>query len=272
MYKCHRCGASMGFNTFLKRQDSTLFKEYAFARFGSRKNTEVKIVSNKPVFKQRQVMPFGMTPLNKLDPDHHANVYVRNRLIPTNIKLYFSDDFQALVNSVLPNKYKKPFKEERLIIPMIDNKGSLFGFQGRSFEKDAKLKYITILLDEGRQRLYGLDRIDRTKRVYVVEGPIDSMFIKNGISVCGSDLLGVRNLFRDMVFVWDNENRAKPIIMKMEKAIADGLNVLIWNKGNKYKDINEMVMNGVSVEHILKTRVFRGLMAKLELAKWRKYV
>jgi hypothetical protein len=98
------------------------------------------------------------------------------------------------------------------------------------------------------------------------------MFIKNGISVCGSDLLGVRNLFRDMVFVWDNENRAKPIIMKMEKAIADGLNVLIWNKGNKYKDINEMVMNGVSVEHILKTRVFRGLMAKLELAKWRKYV
>lgn len=274
MFKCHRCGASMGFASLLKNQDPNLFKEYVFAKFGSRKKNIIEVIpkSSKPIFKPRISIPKNMIELSKLDNDHYANKYVNQRLIPDNIKLYFSDDFQALVNSYIPNKFKKPFKEERLIIPMIDSSGVLFGFQGRSFDKNTKMRYITILIDEDRQRLYGLDRIDRSKRVYVTEGPIDSMFLENGISVCGSDLLGVIGLFRDMVFIWDNECRAKPILAKMEKAISLGLSVLIWNKSNKYKDINDMVMNNIHIEQILKDRVFRGLQAKLELANWRKDV
>ena len=36
-------------------------------------------------------------------------------------------------------------------------------------------------------KLYGLDKVNLTEKIYVVEGPIDSMFIDNSIAMAGAD-------------------------------------------------------------------------------------
>ena len=40
-------------------------------------------------------------------------------------------------------------------------------------------KYLTVKLDENKQKVYGLDRVNLQEHIHIVEGPIDSMFVKN---------------------------------------------------------------------------------------------
>ena len=93
----------------------------------------------------------------------------------------------------------------------------MFAFQGRAFGKEEP-RYITIKLDENKRRIYGLDRLDVNKKVYVVEGPIDSLFLPNSIAAAGSDLnINLPNA----VYILDNEPRNKQIVDKIQQLILN---------------------------------------------------
>ena len=49
-------------------------------------------------------------------------------------------------------------------------------------------KYLTIKFDDTKQKVFGLDRINLQEHIYIVEGPIDSMFINNCLVAGGADL------------------------------------------------------------------------------------
>ena len=48
----------------------------------------------------------------------------------------------------------------------------------RAFGKEQP-KYLTVKLDENKQKVYGLDTVNLQEPLHIVEGPIDSMFLKN---------------------------------------------------------------------------------------------
>ena len=89
---------------------------------------------------------------------------------------------------------------------MYDTERNLIGFQGRSLVPNS-VKYITVMLKEEAPKVYGMDRIDTEKSVYVVEGPFDSTFVNNSIALCGSD--GDLERFKDCdyIYAYDNEPR-----------------------------------------------------------------
>ena len=64
----------------------------------------------------------------------------------------------------------------------------MFAVQGRALSQ-SDLRYITVRIDEQYPKIYGLDRVDISKPIYVVEGPIDSLFVDNCIAVAGGDLI-----------------------------------------------------------------------------------
>ena len=84
----------------------------------------------------------------------------------------------TLVNKVKPKTYKVIKDHPRLIIPFFDTTGKLFAFQGRAFGKEQP-KYITIKLDENKQKIFGLERVNFTQEDKIVEGKIESIFISN---------------------------------------------------------------------------------------------
>jgi hypothetical protein len=156
---------------------------------------------------------------------------------------------------------------------MIDKDGVVFGFQGRAFDKGS-LRYITIMLDEDRAKLFGLDQVDFMKKYYVVEGPIDSLFLTNAVAMAGADgnTTGLENL-NNAVFVFDNEPRNKEIISRMEKMLDRGYNVCIWPSKLEQKDINDMILAGMTcadVELMIDQNSYKGLSGRLALAEWRK--
>lgn len=270
VYKCHRCGVSMSFGRLLKDQDANLYKQYIREKFGSKRVRVAETVNtDKPKFKA-SVIPKGVIKLTGLPEGHKARSYIENRLIPNIHTLYYTDDFQGWVNTQIKGKFDKPFKEERVVIPFLNEEGNMYGFQGRSLDPNTNLRYITIMLDEDSLKIYGKDIVDRAKPVYITEGPFDSMFIDNAVAICGSDLTTAGHLYRDTIMVYDNEPRAKIIIKKMENAINKGFKIVIWNQGNSIKDINDMVLASIDVNRLVRDRTFKGMKAKLELAKWKK--
>ena len=75
----------------------------------------------------------------------------------------------------------------RLVIPFFDKSGKMFAYQGRAFGNEQP-RYITLKLEDNKEKIYGLERIDFEDHVYVVEGPLDSLFLDNCLAVAGADL------------------------------------------------------------------------------------
>jgi transcription elongation factor Elf1 len=286
IYKCHNCQLSCNFGNFLKRVDSNLYDEYVLERYkaGASKYTDHK--DPAPILpKETKVVPVEwedevlapLKRLDKLDPTHPAVQYLIKRKIPLRFwsKLYFAPKFKAFVNSIEP-KFQEPIVDEhpRFIIPFFNAHGKCFAFQGRAYG-DEQPKYYTIKVGEDVEKIYGLDRVDYSKRIYVVEGPIDSMFLPNALAVSGSsfDTPMIRQILTNATIVMDNEPRNKDIAKQLAKYIDLGYNVCMYPDSVVEKDINDMVLNGKTEDEILdliNTNTFSGMEAKLRFSEWKK--
>jgi hypothetical protein len=272
----------MRFQYLIKSIDPTLYLEYVKEKIkenNQANETHDFVQKMKPPIFVKETQLSELTKVSKLRPDHPVKQWVDGRQIPSNshYKLFYCKKFASWVNEMIPDKFKAEVENEpRLVIPFLDENKKLFGFQGRSFKKNG-LRYITIMLDESKPKIFGLDTVDRSQDIYLVEGPIDSLFIPNAIASAGSDLISqllLTDLPKDnMVVIYDNEPRNKEIVKKVEKTIEAGYRVCVWPRSIEHKDINDMVLAGYTpeqVKDIIDECTYSGPTAKLHFALWRK--
>ena len=101
--------------------------------------------------------------------------------------------------------------------------------------------------------------------IFVVEGPIDSLFIDNCIAVSGTSIgkLQSTKLSKDkLVIVFDNQPRNSEVCKIISKTIDQGYRIVIWPQNIQEKDINEMFLAGRNVNKVVKENIFSGLEAK----------
>ena len=266
-YKCHNCGVSLSFNNFLKQIDPMLHKQYSMEKFKegfTGKNfvvEEPKFEFSKPKFTKKLDLP-------KASEVPVAKEYLEKRKLNSE-KFYYAENFKKWVNQQKHTFENINKDESRIIIPMYDVDNNLIGFQGRSIESSYN-KYITIMLVDDAPKVYGLEKIDSQKPVYIVEGPFDSTFIKNAIAMCGSDI-DIRSFgWSDYIWVFDNEPRNREIINRISKTIDRGDKVVIWPTSIKQKDINDLVIAGYDPENMLESNTYSGLEAKVKFNEWKK--
>ena len=295
VFYCHNCGASIPLAKFIKQIDITLYNEYMKELLLDKKvKEEDPIVTMKPpVFISNNEPLRILKKVSQLSPEHFAKKYVVSRQIPTpyHAKLFFCPKFKTWVNSIISNKFSDlTYDEPRLIIPFLDSENILYGFQGRSLNPRDEIRYITIMVDESRPRLYGMDSLKLNERVYVFEGPIDSMFIPNSVASAGGNI--IRELQRltidknNYTIVYDNERRNPDTVKKIQQAIDAGYNVCIWPETIEEKDINDMVLKKVAnrssvnteqidaisydIKKIIDQNTHNGLQAILKLNSWKR--
>lgn len=276
LYKCHNCHVSMSLGNFLKTVDAFLYDQYRVEVYKEANPTNVprpdydKLIK-KPVFDHR---PIRLPTIASLPNGHFAKDYVIQRGIPEKRwgDLYFAEDFKKFIDETFP-KHDKKLKagEPRLILPFFDEKKILQGVQGRALDNSG-IRYITIRANETMKKVFGLDRIDFTKPIFVVEGPLDSLFLQNSIATMDASLYRVLEMVGDYdyVFVHDNEPRNKEILKAMNRSINSGKKVCIWPANIEEKDINDMVLAGLKPQEIIFEHIHEGLSAKLEFEMWRK--
>lgn len=285
LFHCHNCGASSSVPNFIKMIDQNLYNEMQLEKIKDSKTPEQIDYEGfiekmkKPVFMKSGPLK-GLKKVSQLSPDHPIKKFIDSRQIPNpyHAKLFACPNFMSFVNGILPNKFEnddvEKYDEMRLLIPFLDKNKNLFAFQGRSL-RSSKTKYITIILNDTAPKVYGLDTVDFNKPVYVFEGPIDSMFVPNSIAVAGGEMISALKEFdkSKLVIVYDNEPRSKEAVKKLDKVIMNGYNVVIWPENLDHKDVNDMILAGLSpafIQHILEHNTYRDLSAKLALTKWSK--
>jgi len=275
-YMCHNCGASTSFYNFLKQVDPAMLQEYSMELYRNSANTNApeptfSEFKSQPVFRKKPDLPT----IASLPDEHFAKQYVINRKIPESFynTLYYADDFKSFVDSY---DVEKDIKEgdKRLVIPFYDKDGNLTGFQGRALG-ESKIRYISIKLMDEVPRFFGLDRVDAEKKIFVFEGPIDSMFVENSIAVASSALDSAANYLdkSKLVLVFDNEPRNKEIMKLMESAIDNHFNVVVWPEMIQEKDVNDMILSGFDKEElydIMDKHTYVNLRAKMEFVNWKK--
>lgn len=278
-FTCHNCGTSMSMGNFLKTVDPSLYREYQMERFKNESSGNVA----KPDFAMARTKPiFNIKPkidlpsLTSLSDEHAAKQYMLKRKIPRDRldDIYYAADFKAFVLELLPKYEKTLYNEQRIVFPFYDENKNLLGFQGRAIG-ESKVKYITVKIDDDNKKVFGLDKVDFSKRIYVVEGPIDSMFLQNSLATMDASLYNITLLLgnHDYVFVHDNEPRNSAIVKHMGKTISHSKNIFIWPQGIDAKDINDWILTGATaseIQSIIDTNTFEGLRAKLEYERWRK--
>jgi len=266
-FKCHNCGASMSLNNFIKELDPMLHKQYTMEKFKEGHTGKNFVVEQpkfefvKPIFKRNLNLP-------KASEVPIASEYLTKRKLNPE-KFYFADKFKEWTNTQKVMFDTIGGDECRIIIPMYNENKNLIGFQGRSLVPNP-VKYITVMLDEDAPKIYGLDQVDSSKPIYIVEGPFDSTFIQNAVAMCGSDVNIGSFGWSNYIYVFDNEPRNREIVNRISKTIDRGDKVVIWPTSIEQKDINDMVLTGLNVIDVLKSNIYSGLEAQIKFNNWKK--
>lgn len=135
--------------------------------------------------------------------------------------------------------------KNRLVIPFYGDNNKIICYQTRALTQNQFPKYLTKF---GEKELFGLPNVDSSiPHVFVFEGPIDSMFVKNGVAMASlaptekqmnqlASLIGY-----ETIYVFDNDKNNDQTSRKIEKYIKEGKKIFIWPKEfSKFKDFNEI--------------------------------
>lgn len=269
-FKCHNCGVSYNIYKFLEVISPALFKQYCLEKFTD-KNTKIEFRSEEIIQTPAVRVKYDM--IEELPPDHVAINFLRSRRIPENKwdRFGYTKTF-GLFAKQLNSDYNLLEQDERILIPIFDENNQLVGVQGRAV-KNIKPKYITLKKSDDVRLVYGMDTVDKSKPIFVVEGPIDSLFLPNGIAVLGlGNFLEIRKKLQnqDLIFILDNEPRSRNVSNMMKELIDANEKVVIFPSHIKDKDINDMVLNGINVLGIIQEHTYSGASAMMAFNIWRK--
>jgi len=280
---CYNCGVSLPFPAFLKRFAPDEYEEYLIESYGHKRKLKTPDINNitndKPIFKSSiESSSFFDTIkcIDKLSSSHPARKYVVNRGIKQLDKLYFTAKFKHFCNTVKPKSFEnEKYDTPRLVIPFADRDGRIFAFQGRSFDPKSKNKYITIKLDDDMPKIFGLDTLDDTKPILLLEGPLNTLFLNNAVAATGSNLESYADSLDDPILVYDNDSRNKNIVKAVEKSIQSGRKVVLWDNTFKpTEDVNDIANNyNITPEKLTQYLIdnsYSGLEAELKFTEWKK--
>jgi len=248
---CHNCVKSWRPFEWVKEVTGWTFPEIV-----KRNNEKEGIIQAqkvvRPALQAPQLVEIPALPENSIDLTDSAQMrfYADNKYIKLALNYCNNRRLFTAVNSCkrfylsLEDKVHK----NRLVIPFFNESGKVECYQTRALTENQFPKYLTKF---GEKELFGLNNIEpEIPYVFIFEGPIDSMFVKNGVAMAslaptGHQVQQLSNLFGyEQIWVFDNDKNNKQTATKITKYISEGKKIFIWPKEFlKFKDFNEICCN-----------------------------
>jgi hypothetical protein len=285
-FKCHNCQLSCTFENFLRKLNPSFYQQYSFEKLSKNDETILRVLPKKE--KHTEKKNINLPKLSDLEKNHPANKYYESRKLPESGKsiLYFAEDFRKFALETFQNEKYSNMKDNdpRIVMATFDFNGSLKSAQGRTINPDEKQRYVSAKFENAKPPLvFGCERIDLSKTVYVVEGALDSLLLPNCLSMGTSCLSSVTSLFsfvgndvqthdklRNFVLVHDNQPRNKEIIKEYQKSISLGFRVALFPSYIRQKDLNDMILSGHNVLDMIEQNTHSGIKLKILFEQYRK--
>lgn len=172
----------------------------------------------------------------------------------------------------------KDIHQYRLIIPFFNENGKIIFYQSRAVldEHQNGAKYLS---KSGAEfSVFGVDQIDIDYDfLFLFEGPIDSMFVKNGIAMGGLSLTNLQEKqllkypLHQRIWILDNQLNNPNVKKKLHELIETNQRVFIWpKKFIEFKDLNEICcyynLDQISPKFFINNS-YQGMSALLEIGK-----
>ena len=281
--KCHNCGVSIHFGTFLKQTDAMLYAQYALERYAdgaapNKAHKDPQFTFTEPVVEKKEnLLDMILDRVDTLPDDHIAIKFCNSRMIPKSMfkRLYFIDNMKKIEQISESMRDKIKTDEPRLVLPYFDTNMQLTGISCRALGNET-LRYVTVRIKEGELLVFGRECLNPKKHIYVTEGPIDSLFLPNSIAVSGTGFNKLEQLSYSkdiMTVVVDNQPRNKEVCKVIENLIDKDYQIVIWPQALKEKDINDIIKSGKSesdVKTLIDKNTCRGLQAKANFYAWKR--
>jgi len=215
----------------------------------------------------------GLPLVRDLPETSSAWKFCTNRKLPIDtFDFYYAVDFIAWTKNHT-DKFESCRGPDhgRVIIPWHDRDHKIIGYSARDVGGEQEQKYYRILVDENvKERFFGLDRLDDTKKHYVLEGEIDSLMIPNAIAVANGKLHTYRH--PNAVYIPDADVRNKHIMRNVKDMVELDLKVAFMPPDLPGKDLNELVQAGWTSDDILDVvdrNTYERLNAMLVFNNWK---
>lgn len=267
---CHNCSKSWQPFEWVKEVTSLTVPE--ILKRNREKSGEINIYKKPEPIKQVVINDLPEDSIDLTDPTQ-VEFYKDNKFVKIALQYIESRKLLTAINTCrkfyisLTDKIHK----NRLVIPFINDNKTVC-YQTRALTQNQFPKYLTKF---GEKELFGLSNIDSSiPYVFVFEGPIDSMFIKNGVALAAlsptekqaqqlSNLIGYQQ-----IYVIDNDKNNKQTSRKVDKFIKEGKTVFVWPKDLvRFKDFNEICtelkLNEISWKFVV-SNSFKGQQALLK--------
>jgi Icc-related predicted phosphoesterase len=194
--------------------------------------------------------------------------------------LMFTENLKLFITENISKEQEKLPDDPAIVILIRDAWGHIVGCNCRSLKPENTFaKYIKAKVNEDVQLIYGVERLQTDKNVYVFEGEFNSMFLENGIAVGGVGMMhGIENVLgvnkESVIQVVDNDPRNPQVVKALEGLIDAGYNVVIMPGNIDDEDVNDMMKNhklsSSQIKQIIDENTYSGLNAKLKMTEWKK--
>ncbi len=247
-FYCHNCCRSWRPLEWVK-EVTTLTVPEIIKKNNEKSGTVSKFVKTTPIVKSIVISDLPENSIEITDIPQ-AEFYKDNKFVKLALQYCLDRRLLTAANSCkrfflsLDDKVHK----NRLVIPFYNESNKVICYQTRALTQNQFPKYLTKF---GEKELFGLNNIDvQIPYVFVFEGPIDSMFVKNGVAMASlapteKQMQQLNNLIGyEQIYVFDNDKNNQQTAKKIEKYIKSGKRIFIWPKEfSKFKDFNEICCN-----------------------------
>ena len=245
---CHNCQRSWNPINWIMEQSGMSFKDVlSEAEQYDSDDFVINESNNKPLVK------VGTLPDDSINLFDHQQVefYKDNQIVKDVLSVVKKRRLNTAINRprALYVSLKDFIHKNRLCIPFYNTDGQITYYQTRAiYKKDEtdRPKYLSKLHAE--KSIFGMHNIDSDfDHLFIFEGPIDSMFVKNGIAMAGISLSEKQEdelkpyIFHSKVWVLDNQLDNKDVKKKLNQLVERGEKIFVWpNKFKDFKDLNEI--------------------------------
>lgn len=247
-FHCFNCNKTWSAINWVKQVTGMSFEEIQTEITSDNFSTDIfrrNIITDVP--KKRDLPDLPYDSINVFD-EVQQKFYENNKFFYTALKYAQERRMNTAVNKS-PNLFislTDNIHKNRLCIPFYDRSKKIVFYQTRALDK-TEPRYLG---KSGYDKtVFGIDRVDPDiPYIFIFEGPIDAMFVRNGVAVAGINLTKTQSNqlaefpFHKRIWVLDNPSFDETAKNKVKELIRKNETVFAWNVYRNYKDFNELAV------------------------------
>ncbi len=252
-------------NFFFKKED----KDEALSELITSLSSKVEKRLNKKNNPVKKFIDKHCVKLTETCKNSYHNEIMKNELRVLKNRL-LSDEFIDSLYFCIDGKDGK--YKYRVIIPFYDSEGEPYYFQAKGTQEYHKTNKYINWDEEDKKPIYNESNVDVSNVVYVTEGLLDSLFVKNGVASTGTSLsrariAEIKKKFKNRVWVMDNDYSGIKVVNRLlemgEKCF------LMPQKYEKVKDLNDLaiLLKKSDLTEIIKENTYNTLEGLVELSR-----